>query len=171
MQNKFKNLKILVLAKYYFIGIILGVFVFQFVSISLTNRTLEFGALIDKETLKLPIAILFGALIAAQFYVWMKMSSGNNGYAERKLWFYIKTNSIGWFRIRFMISVSLGILVYINMDHVLDAEEFNLIGKAIFSEENLIKCISGVFGASVFGWILSAGVYKRLRLLFESEEE
>ena len=169
MKNKFKNLKILVLAKYYFIGIILAVFVFQFVLMSLTNRTLDFGAFVANDTLRQLISLLFGAFAGGLIFLAMRWRAGNTTFFERQLWQSIDKNSLVWFRIRLMIAVSIGILVNINLDIVFDAEEFNLIGDALISEENIIRSISGVCGASVFGLILSVGVYKRLRLLFADE--
>jgi len=171
MQNKFKNLKILVLAKYYFIGIILAVLVFQFVSLSLTNRTLDFYSLIASETLKLLFATIISALVVGLMYIAITKFGGNREYNDRRLWLDIKNKSIAGFRIVLMIAFSVGILVRINLDHIFDAEECNLIGQAVFSEENIIESISGVCAASVFGLILSAGVYKRLSLLFENEEK
>ena len=52
MWEKIKEYKYLTITKYYILGIILAVIIFQFVTNSIRNNELNINTLIEKETIK-----------------------------------------------------------------------------------------------------------------------
>ncbi|WP_372645370.1 hypothetical protein, partial [Ancylomarina sp.] len=69
MWNKIKQAKYLLLGQYFLLGIILGVFVYQFLTQSLLNQSIDLRLLFDKETIGFLIACLVGGISGGMVFI------------------------------------------------------------------------------------------------------
>ncbi len=165
MWEKIKEQKYLTIAKYYILGIILAVIVFQFVTNSIRNNELDYNSLIEKEIIKYIISTLVGGLVGGIVFILMTINKNDRQTKEEKLWVNLKEKSILFF-IRNIIVFSIGGLVYKIIMNLFDITSFNNLIQTLFSADLIIDYVGIVLAMTVFSILISIGIKKRLNLLF-----
>lgn len=166
MWKKIKEQKYLTLAKYLFLGIILAVIVFQFVTNSIRNQGLDFNSLFDKEIIKYFISTLVGGFVGGITFILISAKEKNKKIIEEKKWLHIKEKNTAYF-IENIIAFSIAGLVYKILMNWFDITRSKNLIKALFSTDFIIDYIGIVLAMTVFSIILSIGMKKRLNLLFD----
>lgn len=165
MWQKIIDFKYLIVAKYYFLGIILAVIVYQFFTKSMLNKGLDFGSLFEKELLVYMISTLSGGLVGG--LVALPMFVNKNARRNEEL-SYITTivGNYKTFFIRNVLAFSLGGLVYKLTVKLLDFSSYENYAQSLFSMDFIIDCLGMISAMSVFSIVLSIGLLKRLDLLY-----
>ncbi len=168
MLTKIKNLKYTVLAKYLFVGVIVAVFVFQVVTVLLSNTKLVFNSIINIETLELIISVLFGAFVGGAVYTVMSVNDKNRELKERNLWNKRKDKKNRWLFIRNVIPFSLAGFAGLLTKSILKMNTYTPFFQSLFSSENTIRYIGIVLAASVLAILFTIGIDKRLKILYNN---
>ena len=166
MWKKIIELKYLVTVKYIFLGIILSVIAYQFVTKSLLNNTIYFNFLIEADLLKNLIGIIVGGFVGGFIHL-LTTSRIRNTQKEHEFYFFIKNKGQNYF-IMNMIAFSIGGFMYKFIDNILDLTNYNNLFQTLFSNDHLIEYVGMIISFSVFSIFFSLGVKKRFELLFEN---
>lgn len=166
MWGKIKEKKYMTIAKYYFLGIVLAVIVFQFVTKSMHNSGLDFNFLIEKEILKYIIVTLIGGFFGGFVFMLMTMNKNDKQIKDEILWANLKEKNKLFF-IKNIIAFSTGGFVYILMGNIFDISSYDNILYMLFSKDHIIDYIGIISAMSVLAIFISVGIKKRLNLLFE----
>jgi len=165
MWKKFKEQKYLTITKYYILGIILAVIVFQFVTNSIRNHELDINSLIDKEILKYIISTLVGGLVGGVIFIIMTINNNDRQIKEERLWTNLKEKNILFF-IRNIIAFSIGGFIYKIIMNLFDLRGSNNLIQTLFSTDFIIEYVGIVIAMTVFSILISVGIKKRLNLLY-----
>ncbi|MFT5749271.1 MAG: hypothetical protein ACI93S_000526 [Ancylomarina sp.] len=168
MWNKIKQSKYLNLGQYFLLGIVLGVFVYQFVTQSLIRQRLDLTILFDKETIGLLISCLVGGIIGGVVYMIISLNDKIRVRREANNWKIIKNAKISSLIFKAMFALSLGAFVGMLAKRAMEMESYDFFMDALFSSENIVSYIGAVVAACVFAIPLSIGVMKRLKLLYDN---
>ena len=166
MWKKIKDQKYLVTAKYYILGIIISVIVFQFFTNSIRNNELDINLLIDKETIKNIISKTVGGILGGFVFILMTINKKGKQLKEEILWTNLKEKNM-LFYIRNIIAFSIGGFGYMIFTNLLDLTSFSNLTQTLFSTYFIIDYIGIILAMTVFSILLSIGIKKRLNLLFE----
>jgi len=167
MLSKIKQSKYLFLGRYFLLGIILGVFVYQFITQSLFNKSIDFGILIESETMFQLFACLVGGIIGGMAYVIISLSDKTRERREANNWLKMKDAKISTVMLKVMFALSLGAFVGMIVKKGLGIESYESFMHTLFSNENIISYVGAVMAACVFAIPLSIGAMKRLKLLYD----
>lgn len=165
MWKKFNEQKYLTITKYYFLGIILAVIIFQFVTNSICNHELDFNSLIEKDTLKYIFSALLGGLAGGLTFILMIINKNDRQIKEERLWKNLKEKNMQFF-IRNIIAFSMGGFIYKIIMNLFDLIGSNNLIQALFSADFIINYVGIVIAMTVFSIIISVGIKRRLNLLF-----
>jgi H+/Cl- antiporter ClcA len=164
MWKRFKDLKYLTIIKYYFLGIVFAVIVYQFVTKSMINHELSFNSLIEKETLKHIIATLIGGFFGG--FVFILMANKTDRLIKEKiLWENIKEKKTLFF-IRNLFAFSIAGLAYKLIGNLFDLDSYDNLIQILFSRNFIIEYIGMILAMIVFSILISIGIKKRLNLLY-----
>lgn len=165
MWQKIIDFKYLIVAKYYFLGIILAVIVYQFFTKSMLHKGLDFSSLFEKELLVYMISTLSGGLVGG--LIALPMFVNKNARRNEEL-SYITTivGNYKTFFIRNVLAFSLGGLVYKLTVKLLDFSSYENYAQSLFSMDFIIDSLGMISAMSVFSIVLSIGLLKRLDLLY-----
>lgn len=165
MWQKIIDFKYLIVAKYYFLGIVLAVIVYQFFTKSMLNKGLDFSSLFEKELLVRIISMIFGGLAGG--LVALPMLVNRNTHQNEEIAY--KTTIVGNYKtffIRNVIAFPLGGLVYKLTIMLLDFSNYENYAQSLFSMDFIIDCLGMIMAMTVFSILLSIGLLKRLDLLY-----
>ena len=166
MWKKIIDLKFLTVAKYYFLGILLAVIVFQFATKSIHKVGFDFSSLIEKELLIKIISTLIGGLGGGIVFILMTINKNDRQFIEEKLWVNInEKNSL--FFIRNIIAFSIGGFVYKLSLNLFELTNFDNLIQTLFSKDSIIDYVGMILAMSAFSILLSIGIKKRLNLLYK----
>ena len=165
MWSRIKELKYLSIAKCYFTGIVLAVFVFQFTTESTNNLKFDFSSLIGKEIAVYLISTLIGALVGGMVFVIMVVNKKEMQIREKDFWMNLKAKNTSFF-IRNMIAFSLGGFVFKLITNIFNLNSYDNIFETLFSKDFVIEYVGVIFAMCVFSILLSVGIKKRLNLLY-----
>lgn len=165
MWKKIKEYKYLTITKYYILGIISAVIIFQFVTNSIRNNELNINTLIEKETLKYIISTLVGGLVSGIVFILMTINMKDRQIKEERLWANIKEKNILFF-IRNIIAFSISGFVYKIIMNLFDLTGSNNLIQTLFSTNLIIDYVGIVLAMTVFSILISIGIKKRLNLLY-----
>ena len=166
MWRKIKEQKYLTITKYYILGIILAVIVFQFATNSIRNHELDINSLIEKETLKYIISTLLGGIVGGILFILMTINKNDVQIKEKRLWENLKEKNLLFF-IRNIIAFSIGGFVYKIITNLFDLTGSNNLIQSLFSADFIIEYVGIVLAMTVFSISISVGIKKRLNLLYE----
>ena len=169
MWRKIIQLKYLSIAKYYFLGIILGVIVFQFATKSMLTHEFNFGSLIEKEIIVYFVSALLGGLAGGLVYVMMIVNNKDIQIKEKTFWTNLKKKNTSFF-IRNIVALSLGGFVYKLTQNLIDLTSYENLFQALFTKRFVIDYIGIILAMTVFSIVLSIGIKKRLNLLYGNPE-
>ncbi len=167
MLSKIKQSKYLFLGRYFLLGIILGVFSYQFITQSVINQRIDLGMLFDKESMKLLVACLFGSVIGGIVYIIISVNDKTRERREANNWLKMKDAKISTVMLKVMFALSLGAFVGMIVKKGLGIESYESFMHTLFSNENIISYVGAVMAACVFAIPLSIGAMKRLKLLYD----
>lgn len=165
MWQKIIDSKYLIVAKYYFLGIILAVIIYQFSTKSMLNMGLDFNSLFEKELFVRIISMLLGGLVGG--LVASPILFNKNGRRNEEKFY--KTTIIGNYKtffIRNVLAFSLGGLVYELLINLFSLTTFDNLIQNLFSMDFVIGYLGSILAMSVFSILLSIGLLKRLDLLY-----
>ncbi len=165
MWGKIKKYKYLTITKYYILGIILAVIIFQFATNFIRNNELDIKTLTEKETLGYIISTLVGGLVAGLVFILMTINKKDRQIKEERLWANIKEKNIVFF-IRNIIAFSIGGFVYKIIINLFNLTDSNRFVRALFSTDFVIDYAGIVLAMTVFSILISVGIKKRLYLLY-----
>ena len=165
MWKKIIDLKYLTVAKYYFLGIILAVIVFQFSTNSMHNLRFDFSSLIEKEIIKYLVSTLIGGLVGGLVFVTMVVNKIDKKSEERTHKANLEGNYTLFF-IRNIIAFSIGGFVYKLIMNLFDLTSYDNLFQTLFSKDSVIGYIGMILAMIVFSILLSIGIKKRLNLLY-----
>ncbi|MCZ4696010.1 hypothetical protein DWB61_14930 [Ancylomarina euxinus] len=168
MWNKIKQTKYLFLGQYFLLGIILGVFVYQFLTQSLLNQRIDLALLFDKETIGFLISCLVGGISGGIVYIIISLNDKTRVKRESNSWVKMKNAKISSLIFKAMFAFSMGAFVGMLAKKAMDLESYTNFMSSLFSSENMISYIGAVVAACVFAIPLSIGALKRLRLLYDN---
>ena len=169
MWNKIKTLEYPLLAKYYFSGVFLAVLVFQLITVSLREGRFQLNSLVDSETAKYLIASLIGALGGGYIFVILMIKDKYRETREQNTWLEIKDKNIKLFKLKYIIAYSFSAfitLILYNLRNLLTNESGLL--QILFSFENIVEYIGVAFAGIVLGLIISTGMVKRFKILYNN---
>lgn len=165
MWEKIIELKYLTVAKYYFLGILLAVIVFQFATKSMQSMELDFSSLIEKETLKYIVSALVGGLVGGLVFVIMMLNKNDRQMEERDR---IKLKgSYKHLFIRNIVAFSIGGFVSLLIRNLFDLTSYENLLQSLFSKGFVISYFGMVLAMVVFSVLLSVGIKKRLNLIYD----
>ncbi len=165
MWQKIIDFKYLIVAKYYFLGIILAVIVYQFSTKLMLNMGLDFGLLFEKELFIHIISMLIGGFVGGLLFLWMIVNK--NARLNEEISY--KTTIVGNYKtffIRNVLAFSLGGLVSKLTIKLLDLSSYENYAQNLFSKDFIIGCFGMILAMTVFSFLLSIGIIKRLNLLY-----
>ncbi len=165
MWQKLIEFKYFIVAKYYFLGIILAVIVYQFSTKSMLNIGLDFGSLVEKELFVRIISMIVAGLVGGLAALPMLVTKNARQNEEISYKATIVVNYKTFF-IRNIIAYSLGGFVYILIIRLLDFPSYENYVLNFFSKDFLISCIGMILAMTIFSILLSIGLLKRLDLLY-----
>ena len=165
MWKKFIELKYFLTAKYIFLGIILSVITYQFVTKSLLNNTIYFNFLIETDLLKNLVGIIAGGFVGGVIF-FITTNRIRNIQKEQEFYFFIKNKSQNYF-IMNMIAFSIGGFSYKLIWNIFDLTNYNNLLQVLFSNDHMIDYVGIIISFWVFSIFLSLGIKKRLELLFK----
>lgn len=165
MWKKIKELKYLAVAKYYFLGIILAVIVFQFTTESMRNLKFDFSSLIEKEIIIYMISTLVGGLTGGVVFIIMIINKKETQVKEKILWTTLKEKNSSFF-IRNILAFSIGGFVYKLITNLFDLTSYDNFLQTLFSKDFVIGYVGMILAMTVFSILLSFGIKKRLNLLY-----
>lgn len=165
MWKKFKEQKYLSITKYYIIGVISAVIVFQFVTHSLRNHEFDFNVLVEKETLKYIISTLAGGLVGGIVFILMTINKNGRQIKEEKLWASLKEKEIPFF-IKNIIAFSIGGFVYKIIMNLFNITSSNNLIQRVFPADLIIDYVGIILAMTVFSIFISLGIKRRLNLLY-----
>lgn len=165
MWSRIKELKYLSIAKCYFTGIVLAVFVFQFTTESTHNLKFDFSSLIGKEIAVYLISTLIGALVGGMVFVIMVVNKKEMQIREKDFWMNLKAKNTSFF-ISNMIAFSLGGFVFKLITNIFNLNSYDNIFETLFSKDFVIEYVGVILAMCVFSIFLSVGIKKRLNLLY-----
>jgi len=168
MWNKIKQSKYLYLGQYFILGIVLGVFVYQFVTQSLIKQRIDLTILFDKETIGLLISCLVGGIIGGLVYMIISLNDKIRVSREANNWAIMKNAKISSLIFKAMFALSLGSFIGMLAKRTMEMETYDSFMNALFSSDNIISYIGVVLAACVFAIPLSIGSLKRLKLLYNN---
>lgn len=164
MWKRCKDLQCLTIIKYYFIGIVAAVIVYQFVTNSIINHKLSFSSFIEKETFKHMIATLIGGFVGG--FVFILMSNKTDRLIKEKIfWENIKNRNTQFF-IRNLLALSIAGFTYKLIGNFFDLESYDNFIQILFSRNFIIEYVGMIFAMIVFSILISVGIKKRLHLLY-----
>ncbi|MCK4812982.1 MAG: hypothetical protein KAT14_03485, partial [Candidatus Marinimicrobia bacterium] len=166
MFKKFKELEYLILAKYYFLGIVLAVLIYQFVTISLSSHSLRLDAFIEAETNIRLFASLIGGFFGGLVYLLISRNEEQRKLREKIIWKKIKEKGNRYIILVGVLACSLGFFVTGLIKAALDMESKTNFFQSLFSYENNVNYIGRILAAGLFGLFLSIGVIKRLKKMY-----
>lgn len=153
------------MAKYYILGIILAVIIFQFVTSSLRNNELDINSLLHIETLKRIVSTLVGGVVGGISFILMEINKKDRQIKEEKIWANIKERNVLFF-IGNIIAFSIGGLAYMIVKPLFDITSYNNLIQTLFSADFIIDYVGIILAMTVFSILVSMGIKKRLNLLF-----
>lgn len=166
MWRKIKESKYLNLGQYFLLGIVLGVFVYQFVTQSLLNERIDLTILFDKETIGLLISSLIGGVTGGLVYIIISLNDKIRVQREVNNWKVIKNAKISSLILKAMFALSFGAFIGMVAKRTMEMESYDSFMSQLFSSENIISYIAIVLAACVFAIPLAIGGKKRLKLLY-----
>jgi hypothetical protein len=166
MWNKIKQSKYLHLGQYFLLGIILGVFVYQFVTQSLLGQRIDLKVLVERETLVFLFSCLVGSTLGGMVYIIISLNDKTRVRREFSNWIKMKNAKISSVILKAMFALSMGAFVGMLAKRTMDMESYDFFTSSLFSRENIISYIGAVVAACVFAIPLSIGAVKRLKLLY-----
>lgn len=166
MWRKIKESKYLNLGQYFLLGIVLGVFVYQFVTQSLLNQHIDLDLLFAKETLGLLVSCLIGGSIGGLVYILISLKDKARVKREASSWALMKNAKMSKFILKAMFALSLGAFVGMLVKRAMEMESYDSFMSQLFSSENIISYIGIVLAACIFAIPLAIGGKKRLKLLY-----
>jgi len=168
MWNKFQQSKYLLLGQYFYLGIILAVFAYQFVTQSLINQRIDLEVFVERETLFQLFASLVGGVFGGVGYIIISLNDKTRVKRESNNWAIMKNTKIGSIILKAMFVLSLGAFVGMLAKRTIDMESYDFFMSTLFSSENMISYVGAVVAACVFAIPLSIGAMKRLKLLYDN---
>ncbi len=165
MWQKIIDFKYLIVVKYYLLGIILAVIVYQFSTKSMLNMGLDFSSLFEKELFVRIISMIVGGLVGGLAALPMLVTKN----ARRNEEISYKTKIVGNYKtffIRNVFAFSVGGLVYELLINLFGLTSFDNLIKNLFSMDFVVGCLGSILAMSVFSILLSTGILKRLDLLY-----
>ncbi len=165
MWGKIIDLKYLTVAKYYFLGILLAVIVFQFATKSMHKVGFDFSSLIEKENIKYIVSALIGGLFAGLFFVIFLVKKNDSQIEERTDRTSLEGNYTLFF-IRNIVAFSIGGFVYKLIKNLFDLTSYDNLIQILFSKDFVIDYFGMIIAMTVFSILLSIGIKKRLSLLY-----
>ncbi|MGZ2371426.1 hypothetical protein ACXR6G_16725 [Ancylomarina sp. YFZ004] len=166
MWTKITQSKYLYLAQYFLLGIILAVFVYQFLTQSLLNQKIDLSLLFEKETLAFLFSCLVGSTLGGMVYIIISLNDKIRVRRETNNWAKMKNAKISSVILKAMFALSLGAFVGMLAKRAMEMESYDFFMSSLFSSENIISYIAAVVAACVFAIPLSIGAMKRLKLLY-----
>ena len=168
MWTKIKQAKYLLLGQYLLLGIILGVFVYLFLTQSLLNMRIDLALLFDKKTIGFLIACLVGGILGGLVYIIISLNDKTRERRESSNWAKMKNVKISLVIFKAMFALSLGAFVGMLAKKAIDLESYTNFMNTLFSSENIISYVGAVVAACVFAIPLAIGAMKRLKLLYDN---
>ncbi|MFO7879122.1 MAG: hypothetical protein R6V52_03700 [Bacteroidales bacterium] len=165
MWKKIIEGKYLVIAGYYFAGIVLAVILYQFVTESMRHQQLYFKALIETEMLKLIVTTMIGGLVGGFVFLLLTINNKNRNKKEERLWAIFVKNGSTLFIIN-IITFTLGGIVFKLVGHFLDVITTDAKTQSLFSAESLIEYAGMIVAMIIFAVFLTIGIKKRLYTLY-----
>jgi len=167
MWKRLKDLKYPTIIKYYFLGIVLAVIIYQFVTKSMNNDTLFFHSLIEKNILKHIIAALIGGFVGGYVFILMTINKVDRQIKEELLWRNLKKNNLLFF-IKNLITFSIAGFSYQLIGNLFNLKNYDNLIQSLFANNLIIEYIGIIAAASVFSIFISIGLKKRLELVFNN---
>ena len=171
MWNNIKRFKYLIIARYFFFGLISAIIVFQLITALLKNHKLEFNSLINTQTLGLIISGVFSTLIGGLIYIILSNYNKKSLQREYDLWIRLKENRSRFFVrniLGFSIGGFFGLLTYNIGMNTMEIENHNNFFQFLFSRENTINYVGFIIAASVFGIFFTLGLIKYLKSRYDN---
>lgn len=165
MLKKMKEIEYLILAKYYFIGVILAAIIYHFVSKSYINQILNINSIFGKEMIGLIIASVSGALVGGYIYYKDTISHSDRITKELQFWSQLKEKQM-WFIITMITGGSIAGFGGQIVGVVIDMENYSNFFQNLFTQPAISRYLGIIFAGSVFGLFLSIGIIKRFKLLY-----
>ncbi|MRT94365.1 hypothetical protein [Ancylomarina sp. 16SWW S1-10-2] len=165
-MEKINQSKYLFLGQYFVIGVILTAFVYQFVTQSLLNKSIDLSLLFDKGTIAFVIACIIGSIVGGLFYIIISLNDKTRIERETRTWVTIKDAKFSLFLLKVMFALSFAAFVGMLVKRGMEMESSNSFMSALFSSDNMISYVGAVVAACVFAIPLSIGAMKRLKLLY-----
>ena len=165
MWKKIIDLKYLTVAKYYFLGILLAVIVFQFATKSMHKVGFDFSSLIEKENIKYIVGALMGGLVSGLLIVIMLVITNDSQIKQRTYWTNLEGNYTLIF-IRNIVAFSTGGFVYKLITNLFDLTSYDNLIQTLFSKDFVIGYLGMILATTAFSILLSIGIKKRLSLLY-----
>jgi hypothetical protein len=165
MWKKIIELRYLTLARYCFLGIILAVIVFQFVTKSMHNLELDFSSLIEKEIIAYIVSALIGGLVGGLVFILFLVNRNAGQIKDRTLWIKLKGKHALFF-IKNIAVLSIGGFVYKLIINLFDLTSYDNLIESLFSRDYIIGYLGVILAMTVFSILLSIGIMKRLNLLY-----
>ncbi len=166
MLKNFIDQKYHTIAKYYFLGIILAVIVYQFVTNSIINNGIDINSLVGNEIMKYIVSALAGGFVGGLIYVLMTINKNDRQIREENYWVKIKDKKSLLF-ITNIFAFSIGGFIYSFITNLLNLNSFDNIISDLFSRTSIVEYLGMMLAAAVFSLLLSIGINKRLNLLYE----
>ena len=165
MWKNFIEQKYLTIAKYYFLGIILAVIVYRFVTQAIINNGLDINLLAEMELLKYIVSSLAGGFVGGLVYVLMTINKDGRQIREENYWEKIKDKNSLLF-ITNIFAFSIGGFLYGFLTNLFNLSSFDNIIPILFSKDAMIDYVGMVLAAGAFSILFSIGIKIRLNLLY-----
>ncbi len=164
MISKIKELGYYILAKYYFIGIVISVFVFEIVKQLLSSNLSSVNQIFGREFVILLISTTVGAFVGGIIFIRLTLKNTKQQDINNELWNNYNSNGYKPFLLRNIVLFSLAGFIGLLTKNAFEMKNHNF--SSLFSIENSINYTSIFFAGIVFGLFMSFGKIKQLKHMF-----